>query len=314
MKSVIVVPTCRPESFGKFKEAWRGLAGDDWIVIQDGEQASIPGALDWTSIASHLGADQMIISRRDSAIRSFGFYLAWKQGYDLIVTLDDDCYPDPTEEGVELSMGHLRAMLAPRFVSTIDGVRVRGLPYGQVGDFASHVNIGLWSGVLDLDAVNQLATPHPPAHELRAGSLRPGQFAPMCGMNLAFTREVAPLMYFGLQGHGQPVGRFDDIWCGVLAKRICDHLGLAWTYGPPIVHHSKASNSFSNLVKEAPGIAEHETYWRHLAKTPLTERTPAGCMGEAAAHIARYEPVYLPKDYFTKLGTATETWAKLFDP
>lgn len=32
----------------------------------------------------------------------------------------------------------------------------------------------------------------------------------MCGMNLAFDREViGPAMYFGLMGEGQPWGRYD---------------------------------------------------------------------------------------------------------
>ena len=41
----------------------------------------------------------------------------------------------------------------------------------------------------------------------------------MCGMNLAFDRElIGPAMYFGLMGDGQPLGRYDDMWAGWCSK------------------------------------------------------------------------------------------------
>jgi hypothetical protein len=43
----------------------------------------------------------------------------------------------------------------------------------------------------------------------------------MCGMNLAFDRElIGPAMYFGLMGDGQPIGRYDDMWAGWCTK-VC---------------------------------------------------------------------------------------------
>lgn len=41
----------------------------------------------------------------------------------------------------------------------------------------------------------------------------------MCGMNLAFNRElIGAAMYFGLMGDGQPLGRYDDMWAGWCSK------------------------------------------------------------------------------------------------
>jgi len=40
-------------------------------------------------------------------------------------------------------------------------------------------------------------------------------------------------------GEGQPYRRFDDIWFGVIAKRICDHLGWSIAVGDPHVHHGR---------------------------------------------------------------------------
>ncbi len=48
-----------------------------------------------------------------------------------------------------------------------------------------------------------------------------GTLFPMCGMNLAFNRElIGPAMYFGLMGDGQPLGRYDDMWAGWCSK-VC---------------------------------------------------------------------------------------------
>ena len=46
-----------------------------------------------------------------------------------------------------------------------------------------------------------------------------GTLFPMCGMNLAFDRQlIGPAMYFGLMGDGQPIGRYDDMWAGWCVK------------------------------------------------------------------------------------------------
>ena len=51
------------------------------------------------------------------------------------------------------------------------------------------------------------------------GFLAQGTLFPMCGMNLAFNRElIGPAMYFGLMGDGQPLGRYDDMWAGWCSK------------------------------------------------------------------------------------------------
>ena len=56
-----------------------------------------------------------------------------------------------------------------------------------------------------------------------------GTLFPMCGMNLAFDRElIGPAMYFGLMGDGQPIGRYDDMWAGWCMKvlffmNLCFH-------------------------------------------------------------------------------------------
>ena len=134
----------------------------------------------------------------------------------------------------------------------------------------------------------------------------------MCSMNLAFRREATPLMYFPLMGE-DPSGtrwgydRFDDIWAGIFAKKILDHLGLSVVNGSPFVEHRKASDVKKNLLKERRGMAVNEHLWEWVSVARLTQKTPALCYEELAAKIAFPET-----RYFRNLRDAMRIWARLF--
>src|SRR5207244_1186593 len=85
----------------------------------------------WEEIEREL-PEPGIISRQDSAIRSFGFWKAWQLGCEVICTLDDDCWP--LLRRPYLVAGHEKNLFrTPRWASTVPGLRVRGLPYRNVG-------------------------------------------------------------------------------------------------------------------------------------------------------------------------------------
>jgi reversibly glycosylated polypeptide/UDP-arabinopyranose mutase len=119
-------------------------------------------------------------------------------------------------------------------------------------------------------------------------------------------------MYFPLMGYNDKNlhwghDRFDDIWAGVFAKKIIDHLDLAVVNGSPFVEHKKASNVFTNLLKEAKGIQTIEILYQNVDKVTLTSKTIVGSYKEL---IAKLE---LPKeDYFIKLKKAIEIWLNLY--
>ncbi len=58
------------------------------------------------------------------------------------------------------------------------------------------------------------------------------------------------------------INRFDDIFAGIVSKREIDKKGWAAVTGYARVHHERASNTFTNLKHEAPGIELLEAYWR----------------------------------------------------
>jgi hypothetical protein len=170
------------------------------------------------------------------------------------------------------------------------------------------VSHGLWCGVADLDAPTQLVEPHlqvPPQPGVKI--IPRGTYFPMSGMNLAFRPEIAPAMYFLIMGRDWQFDRFDDIWAGVLVKKICDRLGWAMASGEPCVHHRRASNVFTNLKKEAAGIEANEYFWEAVDSVHLESDTVLGCYRELAAKLP------LDGEYWSKLREAMSLWADLFE-
>ncbi|MBI5449132.1 hypothetical protein HY948_02330 [Candidatus Gottesmanbacteria bacterium] len=319
----LVIPTIRSLDF---LSEWEGLLrACHLIVIEDNsiKQIHTPNKgfesihhYSWVDIKKDFGKDEWIFSRRNAGIRSYGLWKAHQLGADVIITLDDDCYPTD-RDFVARHVANLSLLAPEKWTTTFphpDFLYTRGFPYDVRSKYPVVISHGLWSNKMDLDARTQLqhpkvnTKPYPPMLNF----IPQGQFFPMSSMNLAFRREVTPLMYFPLMGSdpaGNPWGydRFDDIWAGIFAKKICDHLGLRVVSGSPFVEHRKASDPQKNLEKERTGLAANETLWRAVDDVVLTSTTPAACYRELA------QKVRFPKDrYFEKLRRAMLMWVDLF--
>jgi len=315
---ILVVPTIRENSAKEFIEAWKDEADWDHIIfVEDNpnntfkiNQNESCSHCSWADIDKDFGGNSWIISRRDSAIRSYGFWKAHKMGADYIFTLDDDCRP--LEKGFcEKHINNIEN--TPRWESSILGERLRGIPYFNLGSQKNIAfNMGLWQGVPDYDSVRSLSEGiptdfKPPTHNR---IIPHGSYFPFCGMNFSFKREMTPLTYFPLMGVNSPFSRFDDIWFGIIAKKICDHLGLLISVGGPAILHERASNVLNNLVKEAPGIKENETFWEAIDEIELESDTPLICMKEVSKWLCwkHFEDTYLGK-----LGMAMQLWCEFFE-
>jgi reversibly glycosylated polypeptide / UDP-arabinopyranose mutase len=325
MKKILVVPSIREECFKNFIKAWDELGDwDEVILVEDNPEQTFDLRSDrkfydigfnhysWKEIKECTGENSWIFSKRDSAIRSFGFYVAYNNGADYILTLDDDCYPHDSEP---IFQRHIDVMNSyNKWTTSCGRQRTRGLPYKNLGRLASVVaNMGLWTNIPDFDAVQSLSIPsemngqfHPNING--QNKLIPqGQYFPLCGMSFCFKREVAPLAYFPLMGQDQPYSRFDDIWFGIIFKKIIDHLGWNVSVGEPFVNHQKASNVFTNLKKEAPGIEANEHYWSIIDNKVLTKDNPKECMIELGSKLEGDYDIYIDK-----LGKAMQIWANMF--
>lgn len=279
-KSAVVVPTNRPERIAQFIEAWKWqFLNPDirWIIVEDSPYRTFkpPSSVEHYShreIGEQLGDKAECIPTKSGGCRDFGFWLAGKDtSIDMIVSLDDDVLPI---EGVNLLAEHWKALETPHSLKwwpLFPGFRLRGEPYGDE-KVKTMLNLGLWHGFPDVDAYGQLCDPECEKTFGRYDAVqdpRPipvGYNAPLCGMNVAFRREVAPYYYFPRLPDGYK--RFDDIWAGLVFKRIADLHGWGVSYGLPAVWHNRASVALNNLRQEMLGYGLHEEVWKALDRCP----------------------------------------------
>lgn len=314
-RAAIVIPTNRLDRITEFLDAWRDEFMDhDVTIVEDNPQRTFDLArwgvahYSWKEIDEELGDDSWIIPRRTDCIRSFGFLKAWQRKSDFIVSLDDDCLP----VGRGFLSQHWKMLStsarSSAWVSTVEGATPRGVPYftkDRMGECV--LNHGLWQGVPDYDALTQLHAGRQPLHVAPVDQVIPrGVYFPMCGMNLAFKTELAPILYFLLMGRDWPYDRFGDIWCGIFVKRICDHLGHGIRSGQPLVCHERASDVWSNLKKEVPAYEVNEGLWPIVDTLVLAGKSFVECYHELANQLI------LPGDYWARLRTAMHLWADLF--
>lgn len=319
----IVIPTIRDLTF---LEDWKDqFANTTLIVCEDRPTKSvkIPKVgkkiyhFSWKEIDAEMGKNSWIIPRKVSAIRNYGFWKAHQMAAEVIITLDDDCYPVPNHNLVKLHEYNLSLTAPERWMNTNPDARhlyTRGMPYLNREEQPVMLSHGVWINVLDHDGPTHLQhlsfRSEFAEHYLQL--IPRGAYFPMCSMNVAFRAEITPLLYFPLMGEdtdGNKWGydRFDDIWAGVFAKKIMDYLGYSAINGAPLVEHRKASDPFKNLQKEATGIEKNELIWKAVDEVILTEQTPATAYRELATKVS------FPKEpYFKKLRDAMQIWAELF--
>jgi reversibly glycosylated polypeptide/UDP-arabinopyranose mutase len=308
----------------------------------------------WKEIDDELGKRSWIIPRRTDCIRSFGFYRAAKLGAQAVITLDDDVKPyrEDDDEGtvIEEHLANLHIPTAataaiPAWTSTISPIKdhelelkVRGYPYRQTKRQQRVViSHGMWTGYPDLDSVTQLVISHGMwtgypdldsvaqlvegwiaecCYQPKNRYIPMGIYYPMCGMNLAFVRELIPIMYFLLMGESRdgekwPVDRFGDIWAGIISKKIIDYFGWAVWSGFPYVHHTRMSDVWTNFEKERVAIRINEDFWKVVDAVALS-RTLADCYYLIAGAIGRCT-LGGEVRYWKTLATAMQEWVDLID-
>lgn len=336
-KVLLVVPSIRQASFARFVNEWRptGLFDRvDLCLMEDNPVKTFPTPdecmyhFSWEDIGNMDWA--WIVPRRSDTVRSYAYWMAQRQSYEFLMTLDDDCYPEPGYEDLDLQ--HL-ALLEGRtqWFNTLNSVRPRGTPYYNLGSRPIHVNHGLWTNVLDYDAPQQLVNPIPEVFTHDNRIVPHGSYHSLCGMNVMWRREAFVLSYHLLMGHmvdrsrrkrpdvpsgpvlkKLPFDRFGDIWCGIVQKKILDRLNWSISSGTPYIHHDRASNPFTNLRKEANGLEVNEWFWNRIDDVDLStvNSNPVDCyraIGNAVGRIGGEHEAY-----WAELSEAMVTWADLF--
>ncbi|MCR4313002.1 MAG: hypothetical protein NUV58_02040 [Candidatus Roizmanbacteria bacterium] len=324
LKIAVVIPTIRDLDFLKdWGEEFKECIG---IVVEDRQkkQISTPRKYfrklyhySWEDIDQELGDKSWIISRKNAGIRNYGFLKAYQLGADVTITIDDDCYPIKNQKFLRSHLENLSLLAPTDWFPTYPHRKyypTRGFPYSVRNKKEVVVSHGLWSNILDLDAKTHLQYPDLHMEVLNQNLMEfiPTEyFFPMCSMNLAFKTKITPIMYFPPMGYDEKgnrwgYDRFDDIWAGIFAKKIIDHLGYAVVNGSPFVEHKKASNVNENFKKEANGIKTNETLYKKVKNVELTSNNIK------KSHIELIDKIKLPNEsYFRKLKKSIKIWAEL---
>ena len=242
-----------------------------------------------------------IIPAASHAETSFGLLYMWAGDYEYGFFIDDDTLPHD-EDFFGTHMENLAFEGAIESVSSDEqwvnvlyqnadehDLYPRGYPYAAMHESVDTetaeierdeivASQGLWTNVPDLDAVRILMDGDLQGQAQTRTSkddfdgdfvAAEDNYLTVCSMNLAFRREVIPAFYqMPMDDNEWDVGRFDDIWSGVVLKRACDVLGKRVYNGAPLCEHNKAARStFDDLANEVAGLELNEHFWKAVDGT-----------------------------------------------
>lgn len=296
---------------------------------------------DYAAQRDYCGEHYAAVPHKSAASRNVGHYIAYKEGFDVIVALDYDC---GTRAGwLETHLAALtkvveapalRPVVDDGWVNSIDvdGFYSRGYPYEfRTPELAAveatvvtgevKINMGVWDGILDLNGVDKLqgGEPGDPGLRTTENRIALGNI-PVCGMNTAFAAEITPAYFFlpDLWIDGWQLSRHDDIWGGYVVKKLMDVRGDLFAFGRPVVEHTKQTRLERVVVLEQ---------WMHLLSMGFYEIVDAAVAtvdaGEYTAMFAQFVDAYTheverstrPVHYravYRDLGEWMARWSKAF--
>jgi len=245
MKFAVVVPWVNEAQIEEFLGKWGVVSSavPEWLVLMHDH------------------------NKRGCAVtKNAGIEAALTRGAEVVVLLDDDCFPHGEVRTLEaLALAHIEA-LAPQEVALYRAVTKppsRGTPYGKLTvEMPVAASMGFWTGVGDYCAVRQLAFGGDAPMEFDRSAVF-AQYFPLCAMNLAFKpREWMPWCRL----IDSP--RNDDIWMGWLWQREAYRRGHCFNLAGPLVRHSRQSDPMRNLEVEVRHLRSNETLWARIAAHP----------------------------------------------
>lgn len=250
-----------------------------------------------------------IVPYNSACRKLLGMLIAYLQGFDNIITIDDDnfatshnfvgCHSIVGTE-VELSLVESPSGWFNTCEYLIEEHNLpfyyRGFPWSQrrvekslVTLYHSKarvvVNSGFWLGDPDIDAIAWLSWPirvigmHSEV-EPNFG-LYPGTWCPFNNQNTVMAREVLPA-YFTPHN----AGRFSDVWPAYIVCRIAQHLGHIISYGFPFACSVRnPHNYWQDLDQEKVGAQATEPLIGLLRSVTLTKNSYHDCLGELIDHL-----------------------------
>jgi len=295
-----------------------------------------------------------IIPHRTDASRSFGYLVAARWGADVIITIDDDNYAVGKSTGLDYDyLGSHDVVNSEREIAEVHSTSrwfnpismlmtkpdkdlyARGYPYSRrFGELNYHIckgriamNVGLWTGVPDVDSLSVLAEgslnglPKTRVLGFRSGlnrlAIGKGTLAPLNTANTAYSRKLLPIIYDTFQGAqiGElRLDRFGDIWCNLVVKKILDQTGDRICVGMPLVEHRREPRStFDDFRKEFWGIVVSERVFDFIERLDLQSRSYGNLYQEIVESLRgeflrQLDDLRCLHEYFGKLFASMLGW------
>jgi len=265
---------------------------------------------------------------------SFAFLVAHKRKYDMIAVFDDDtfCFSD-----FDILAEHYNCLFKTQmpivsssnsWINPYPGpAYARGYPYkcrSQKNNLipsgssaqGTVLNLGLWLGVPDLNAIDYLyhgsltgTTIFQCNPNFSSFIAQKNNFLPICGMNIAFQPKIIPAFY---QLPNKQLSRFGDIFSGYFLKKIADQLGDNISFGPPLCRHDKAPRDiFLDIESEKESLRFNETLCQVLPNLKVQGSSYADCYGSLAEELLAKRELFHNPRYVKLLATSMKYWSNL---
>ncbi|OVA01667.1 Reversibly glycosylated polypeptide family [Macleaya cordata] len=332
----VVIAALRSD-ISSFMEQWRPFFSRfHLIIVKDPdlqEDLQIPDGFDY-HLYTKSDIDQVLASTPTNNIefsgyscRYFGYLMSRKK---YIISIDDDCFPAKDDktgflvDAVDQHILNLRTPATPLFFNTLydpyckGADFVRGYPFSLREGVKCVLSCGLWLNLADLDAPTQALIPEKRNTRYVDAVLTvpKGTSMPMSGINVAFDREIlGPAWVPGLRLEGEGKVRWEtmeDIWCGMCAKVVIDHLGLGVKSGLPYVWRKESGDAVESLKKEWEGMKLMEELVPFFQTVKLSESavTAEDCVVEMAKMVK--EQLGSSSPLFDRAADAMVDWVRLW--
>ncbi|GMH07653.1 hypothetical protein Nepgr_009493 [Nepenthes gracilis] len=260
------------------------------------------------------------------ACRYFGYLISQKK---YIISVDDDCMPAKDDKGflIDVVSQHITNLATPAtplyFNTLYDPFRkgtdfVRGYPFSMRNGVPCALSCGLWLNLADYDAPTQaLKAEQRNSQYVDAVLTIPrGVMMPFSGINIGINRELlGPTLFPGLKLAGEGKFRWEtveDIWCGMCAKVVCDHLGYGVKSGLPYVWRNERGDAIASLKKDWEGMKlmeEAVPFFQSLTLSPAAV-TAEDCLAEISTLVK--EGLGAVNPVFAQAADAMTQWMQLW--
>lgn len=330
----IIIGALKPD-LTAFLEKWRAIFCRFHLIIMKDpdmkEDLKVPQGFDhqvYTKSDMERITGSTSINFSGHSCRYFGYLVSSKK---YIISIDDNCFPaqDPNNNIVDAVAQHLTNLklpATPYFFNTLydpytkGADFVRGYPFSLRTGVDCALSCGLWLNIADYDAPTHVVKPNERNTRYVDAVLTVPLHAmmPISGINLGFNRELlGPAIIPGFRLAGEGKRRWEtmeDIWSGMCAKVVCDHLALGVKTGLPYVHRGQgaADNVKESLKREWEGVKlmEEVVPFFQSVRLPRTAVTAEDCVVEMAKMVK--EQLGPVDPVFKRAADAMEEWVRLW--